>query len=78
MLTLEPLPESHSESSQAPVAPGNEHGDRGPRLVIQDMGGYSCSTRTGYWRWCGACGAWQKAVGILSAMVCPKCHKAWS
>jgi hypothetical protein len=77
MFILNPLPDSHEESSEAPMAPGTEHGEYGPRLVITRTGGYSSSTATGDWRWCAKCGAWQKGVAIIGAMMCPKCHELW-
>ena len=80
MLTLNPLPDEHRESSEMPPMPDGDlpHGHLGPRLVITDVGGYSCSTRTGDWRWCADCRAWKKAVAIIAAMLCPDCHREWS
>jgi hypothetical protein len=79
-LVLNPLPESHHESSECPPAPETDlpHGTVGPRLVIRDVGGFSSSTRTGNWRWCADCREWKKAVAIIGAMLCPTCHREWS
>ncbi len=77
MYTLEPLPESHTESSEAPTTPGTAHGECGPRLIVQRVGGYSSSTATGHWRWCATCQQWRKAVGIMGAMFCTKCNATW-
>lgn len=74
---LERLPATHTESSTATTTPGKSHGEYGPRLEITDMCGFSASTRTGSWRWCETCQAWQKGVGILAALCCPKCRKNW-
>ncbi len=77
MFMLHPLPESHTESSTAPEAPGATHGEYGPRLIITRAAGYSSCTSTGFWRWCDKCQAWQKGVAIVGAMWCPACTKLW-
>lgn len=74
---LQPLPESHAESSAAPTEPGAKHGEYGPRLVVQHASGFSCSTLTGYWRWCGKCGQWRKGVGVIGGMCCRTCNEMW-
>jgi hypothetical protein len=78
MFELQPIPESHVESSEIPTTAGTTHGERGPRLIITDAGGYSSSTRTGYWRWCAKCNGWKKGAGIMAAMMCPTCREMWA
>lgn len=74
---IEPIPNTNTESSQAPSEPGKAHGEYGPSLEIVRRSGFSQSKSFGHWRWCADCAAWVKGVGIIGGIGCPKCNRSW-